>query len=321
MYLEVYPDIIFIINFFMDLFLLYLLKIINKKNSSLIKLILASVIGGLSAALLGIFPWLNVILRFLLMNIVTAVIMIRIAFGKLSFSDMLKQILVFYMITYFIGGLINSIYYYTDLKIIITNLGKGHNLSNASLKTIILSILIMLPFILLLIWFYSWYKSSSREIYDVDLKLLDRSIHIKGFMDSGNCLYDPINKKPVIVVEEETIKELISPEFYLYLEDAKSYLKGEKTDIMQWDISVPSAQIMQVGMKGMDINKEGALKIKFIPYSSVGKKGVLLGMNIDKVMIYTGKDVICNEKVIAAISDNLISPSNEYQAILHKGLM
>ncbi|NLZ83404.1 MAG: hypothetical protein GX915_07055, partial [Clostridiales bacterium] len=94
MYLEVYPDIIFIINFFMDLFLLYLLKITNKKSSSLIKLMLASAIGGLSAAILGIFPWLNVVLRFLLMNIVTAVIMIRIAFGKLSLSDMLKQILV-----------------------------------------------------------------------------------------------------------------------------------------------------------------------------------------------------------------------------------
>lgn len=288
----------------MDLFLLYLLKITNKKSSSLIKLMLASAIGGLSAAILGIFPWLNVVLRFLLMNIVTAVIMIRIAFGKLSLSDMLKQILVFYVITYFFGGVIHSIYYYTDLKIIITNLGKGHSLSNVSWRIIILSILIILPFITLLIWFYRWYKSSSREIYDVDLKLFDRSIHIKGFMDSGNCLYDPVNKKPVIVVEEETIKELISPEFNLYLEEAKNYLKGGKTDIEKWDI-----------------NKGHILRLKFIPYSSVGKRGVLLGMNIDKVMIYTGKDVICNEKVIAAISDNLISPNKQYQAILHKGLM
>ncbi|NLZ83339.1 MAG: sigma-E processing peptidase SpoIIGA, partial [Clostridiales bacterium] len=219
-------------------------------------------------------------------------------------SDMLKQILVFYVITYFFGGVIHSIYYYTDLKIIITNLGKGHSLSNVSWRIIILSILIILPFITLLIWFYRWYKSSSREIYDVDLKLFDRSIHIKGFMDSGNCLYDPVNKKPVIVVEEETIKELISPEFNLYLEEAKNYLKGGKTDIEKWDI-----------------NKGHILRLKFIPYSSVGKRGVLLGMNIDKVMIYTGKDVICNEKVIAAISDNLISPNKQYQAILHKGLM
>lgn len=304
MYLEVYPDIIFIINFFMDLFLLYILKIINKKSSSLIKLLIASAVGGLAAALLGIFPWLNVLIRFILMNIMTSLIMIRIAFGKLYLSDMLKQILVFYVITYFFGGLINSIYYYTDFKIIIMNLGRGHYLSNLSWRSIILSIMIILPFILGLLWFYKWYKSNSREIYDVDLKLFDKLIHIKGFMDSGNCLYDPINKKPVIVVEEETIKELISPEFYMYLEEAKSYLEVRKTDIGQWDI-----------------NKDVFPKLRFIPYSSVGKRGVLLGMNIDKVMIYTGKDVICNEKVIVAISNNLISPNKKYQVILHKGLM
>jgi len=288
----------------MDLFLLYILKTINKKSSSLIKLILASAVGGLSAALLGIFPWLNVILRFVLMNIMTSLIMIRIAFGKLYLSDMLKQSLVFYVITYFFGGLINSIYYYTDFKIIITNLGKGHYLSNLSWGSIILSIVITLPFVFALLWLYRWYRSNALEIYDVDLEFFEKSIHIKGFMDSGNCLYDPINKKPVIVVEEETIKELISPEFYLYLKEAKNYLEMEKTDIRQWDV-----------------NKEDMLKLKFIPYSSVGKRGVLLGMIIDKVMIYTGKDVICNEKVIVAISNNLISPNKEYQAILHKGLM
>mgnify|MGYP001943970338 FL=1 len=304
MYLEVYPDIIFIINFFMDLFLLYVLKVINKKSSSLIKLLIASAIGGIATALLGIFPWLNVLIRFILMNIVTSLVMIRIAFGKLYLSDMLKQILVFYVITYFFGGLINSIYYYTDIKIIITNLGNGHYLSNLSWGTLIISILIIIPFVLVLIWLYKWYKSNSREIYDVDLKLLDKSIHIKGFMDSGNCLYDPINKKPVIVVEEETIKELISPEFYLCLEKAKKFLGVEKTDISQ-----------------CDIKKEDFLKLKLIPYTSVGKKGVLLGMNVDKVMIYTGKDVICNEKVIVAISNNLISPNKKYQVILHKGLM
>lgn len=304
MYLEVYPDIIFIINFFMDLFLLYVLKVINKKSSSLIKLLIASAIGGIATALLGIFPWLNVLIRFILMNIVTSLVMIRIAFGKLYLSDMLKQILVFYVITYFFGGLINSIYYYTDIKIIITNLGNGHYLSNLSWGTLIISILIIIPFVLVLIWLYKWYKSNSREIYDVDLKLLDKSIHIKGFMDSGNCLYDPINKKPVIVVDEETIKELISPEFYLCLEKAKKFLGVEKTDISQ-----------------CDIKKEDFLKLKLIPYTSVGKKGVLLGMNVDKVMIYTGKDVICNEKVIVAISNNLISPNKKYQVILHKGLM
>jgi stage II sporulation protein GA (sporulation sigma-E factor processing peptidase) len=304
LYLEIYPDIIFLLNFIMDFILLYLLKKINKKNSSLPRLLGAAAIGALFTVIISIFPWMNLVMRFLLMYIVVSVLMILIAFGKLSVWDLVKQTIALYLITYFIGGLINSIYYHIKSRGYLIDIENGQVLPNPSMKFIVITILLIIPFILLMIWMYRWYKNHSLETYDVDLILFDRCVHTKGLMDSGNCLYDPIYQKPVIVIENTIMKELLTPEFIRDIEEAKSYLQGNNFDVDQWNIQ-----------------REHIPRLRFIPYQSIGKKGVLLGINLDKVLIYTGKETICNEKVTAAISDHLLSVKRRYHVILHKGLI
>ena len=76
MYLEVYPDIIFILNFFLDYLLLYLLKKVNRKDSSIPKLIGAAACGAIFAVIIGIYPWQNVIIRFLMINVVASILKI-----------------------------------------------------------------------------------------------------------------------------------------------------------------------------------------------------------------------------------------------------
>lgn len=304
MYLEVYPDIIFILNFFVDLFLLFLLKLVNKKSSSLPRFLLAAAVGALFAVFTGIFPWMNVVIRFLLMNVVASVVMIRICFGKLMATDLLKQTIVLYLITYFVGGMINSIYHYTDFKLYIMNLGNGIAFSNFSWRFITILLLIIMPLILIILWILRWYQRNSPDTYDVDLVLFDRCVHTTGLMDSGNCLYDPIFNRPVMVLENTLVKELLTPDFYKEFKKAKSYVEGNNFDMNEWNIS-----------------EEHILRLRFIPYQSIGKSGVMIGINLDKVMINTGKETICNEKVTAAISDNILSSNAKYQVILHKGLM
>jgi stage II sporulation protein GA (sporulation sigma-E factor processing peptidase) len=304
LYLEVYPDIIFILNFFIDFILLFLLKLVNKKSSSLPKLLIAAAVGGIFAAINGILPWMNAVIRFLLMYVVASILMIRISFGKLQAADLLKQTIVLYLITYFVGGMINSIYYYTGFRMFMVNLGKGMAFSNISWKFVLLMFLIVMPIMLMILWILRWYQRNTLETYDVDLVLFDRCIHTKGLMDSGNCLFDPIYKRPVMVIQDSLLKDLLSSEFCTDIEKAKEYLEGNNYDTEQWNI-----------------RKEHMLRLRFIPYQSIGKAGVLMGINLDKVMIHTGKETICNEKVTAAISDNLLSLNNKYQVILHKGLL
>ena len=304
MYLEVYPDIIFILNFFIDFILLYLLKKVNRKSSNTLRLVSAAAIGGVVTAIIGIFPWMNEVFRFVLMNIVTSVLMVRIAFGRCKPTDLLKQVVALYLITYFVGGFINSVYYHTDLRLLLINLGNGLIFSNISLKFVITTILILTPVVIFIIWLLRWYQNNSPQTFEVELVIEDRRIITWGLMDTGNCLYDPIYKRPVMVMEDSLMEELLSTEFRKELEEAKNYVQRNDFDISRWNMGY-----------------EHLLRLRFVPYRSVDRTGMMLGIILDKVLIHTGKETICNERVIAAICENQLSTKNKYHVILHTGLL
>jgi len=305
LYLEVYPDIIFILNFFIDFILLFLLKQVNRKSSNVPRLIAAAAIGAIFAVIISIFPWMNVIFRFVLMNVLAAILMLRIAFGKLKKADLFKQVIVLYLITYFVGGLLNSIYYHTNFRLYLLKVGDTLIFSNISWKFVAIVIMLLVPATLFFLWLLRCYQSNEHETYEVELFLENRSVHTKGLIDTGNCLYDPIFKKPVMVIENSLLEELLSTEFRNDLENAKRYMVDSNFNTGQWDIG-----------------SEHVLRLRFIPYQSIGEtQGMMLGLILDKVLIHTGKETICNEKVTAAICDNHLSTKDDYHVILHKKLL
>jgi stage II sporulation protein GA (sporulation sigma-E factor processing peptidase) len=305
LYLEIYPDIIFILNFFVDFILLFLLKKVNRKSSSIIRIIGAAFVGGLFAVLISIVPWILAVFRFLLMYVVASVLMIIIAFGRLKITDLIKQVIALYLITYFVGGLMNSIYNHTNFRFYLINMGNGLIFSNISWGYVAVIALLLIPTAIFLLWLMRWYRSNAPETYEVELVMEDRSVHTKGLMDSGNCLYDPIYRRPVMVIENSLLDQLLSPEFQKDLVNAKRYLGENDLNSTHWDIG-----------------NEHALRLRFVPYQSIGKKrGMMVGLMLDKVLIHTGKETICNEKITAAICDNSLSSKDDYHVILHKELM
>lgn len=302
MVLEVYPDIIFILNFFVDLVLLYLLKKINQKKSSRKRLALAAAAGAMFAVITGIFPQMNLLIRFFLMNVAANFCMVLLAFGRMKKADLVKQMLVLYLITYFVGGLIHSVYYNTGLRPTLQKLKNAFIVSNISWKSVIVVILGLLPTTLLILWVLRLYKSKERETFDVELFLDNRSIHTKGLMDTGNCLYDPIFHKPVVIIENELLEELLSDECRMDFEKMKQYMKGIATD--------DESAHMESG---------SILRYRIIPYSSVGNpKGTMLGLVLDKILVCKERETICKEKVTAAVCDNHLSTKDDYHMILHK---
>lgn len=304
MYLEVYPDIVFIINFVIDVILILLLKIVNKKSISLLRVLLSGIAGGVSAAVVSIFPWMNIILKFTLSYLLGSVLMIFIAFGKLKQLDFIKQWLVLNLITYFVGGFINSIYYHTNIRLVLINIGNGNVFSNIPALYILIGISLVTVVALIAIWFLRLLMTHRPLIYEVELFLKDCHVKTKGLMDTGNCLYDPISRKPVMVIDNVLIDQFMTPELKEGMEKAKAYLSGKASDIHLQEYN------------------DYVTSFSYIPYRSVGKTGLLLGFRLDKLLIYTDKECICNEKVTAAICDNrLISGKEDYHVILHKELL
>jgi stage II sporulation protein GA (sporulation sigma-E factor processing peptidase) len=303
LYLEVYPDVIFILNFIIDFIFLFILKKVNRKSSSILRLAGAAAAGAVSAVIIGIYPWMNEIIRFLFLNIAASILMVVIAFGRLKLTDLFKQVVVFYLITYFVGGFMNSIYYYTDIRLLLISLGNGLFFSNMSWKFILIVLFILTPAVVFFIWLFRWYRANSPQTFEVELVMEERRILTRGLMDTGNCLFDPIYKKPVMVIENALMEELLTPDFLREFMEAKSYLKENDFDKVR-----------------LNMENEHLLRLRFVPYQSVDKKGMMIGLILDKVLIHTGKETICNEKVTAAICDNCLSTKDNYHVILHTGL-
>ena len=322
MFLEIYPDIVFILNFCIDIILLLLVKLINRKRSNLLRMFIAAMIGGCSAVLISLIPWMNSVTYILpsvfmikalglLLKIIAIPLMLRVAFGRMKWTDLLKQGISFCLITYFVGGLMNSIYYNTGLRLNLLVLGDAIIFSNISAGFVFVAMVIVIILAIGVLSLWRIYRQKEKDIYDIELTLKGRSIHTKGLFDTGNCLYDPLYHKPVIVIERSVIEELLPKEFLDEFENTKNYLSGRG---MEEQIAASLEQSEEA--------KQMMLRLRIIPYSSIGKaQGMMFGLSLDQLVIHTGKESIYCRKVTAAISDNNISPKEEYHVILHKELL
>ena len=305
MYLEVYPDIIFILNLIIDFILLFLLKKVNRKRCKVIRLLAGAAVGSLFAVMVSIFPMMNSIIRVLIMNVFAAILMIIVSFGRMKIPELIKQVIVLYLITLFAGGLLNSLYYYTNIRERLIKIGNSLIFSNLSSWYVLVMIVCLIPLTYAILWFLRWYQSEKRETYDVELIFKEHSVHTKGLMDTGNCLYDPVFRKPVMVMEDIVIQELLPCEVYEEIEAAKHCLDRDSSN-----------------QEMIPRDNDNLVRLRFIPYQSIGKqKGMMLGLMLDKVLIHTGRETICNEKVTAAICDNHLSTKDDYHVILHKELL
>jgi len=304
LYLELYPDIIFIINFGIDFILLLLHKMVCKRSTSTGRLLLAATTGGLIAAIVGIFPWMNVFIRFLIMNIASSVIMLLIAYGRASGVEFIRRLISLYLLTYFLGGFINSIYYHSNFRIKLIRLGSLIS-SNLTWKAVVLCVAIAFLAFIFGLWLFRMVNSKRYHTLDTELILGDMKVSTKGLVDTGNCLYDPVFRKPVIIIEMMLLMDLMPAEQYQRLLALKNLIADNDQESDNYELvdTLP-------------------FKLRFIPYHSVGRQnGILLGLVLDKVLVRQGKDAICNEKVTAAIYDDMLSTCNDYHVILHKELL
>ena len=190
----VYVDLVFLINFIMDFYILSSVKFLLRLNTKVIRILLGTFVGSLSFILL--FFDLNVIL-FNIFKIIISILMILITFGKSKFFNKLFYL---YIVSIVLGGslyLINdSLGYEVDSLIFINN---GYSIN--------LTILILISPIILFFYVkeHLKYKKKINIEYNVIIKLKNKTINVIGFLDTGNKLIDPYFKRPIILLNKKYI--------------------------------------------------------------------------------------------------------------------
>lgn len=181
----IYIDELIMLNFIIDFLILKTTSSILKLNTKTSRLIISSIVGEIS--LLYLFVSFNNI-ELTLFKLLIGIIMNLISFGYINLKDFIKNLLYFYMFSFFLGGTL----YYLKIESLVKY--KYYIL----LIPIIMNILKKLTYNL---------KNIIKLRHKVTIYLKNGNVlYLNGYMDTGNTLVDPYTNKNVIIINKN-IKE------------------------------------------------------------------------------------------------------------------
>lgn len=300
--MEIYADVVFIINLIMDFLILWMTAKLCKKKIQRLRLIAGAVI---CAALSCLMMFLSAFSA--LINVVSAVIIIIlgifITFNPKTLKEALKYAALAHICAFAAGGASFAFSYMTDIKAAGESI-LSLTIGNFSFKILLVSICASYIFIKLFLYLT---RKKPQQFRTLKIYFNNHSVLLDALIDTGNGLHEPISNAPVIIAEFDSIKEI--------LPDKVKILFYEK---LQDDLEAVLDSLLDTPF---------AERIRMIPFSSVGREnGVLIGFRPDKVEIYElngeneGDREIEVNRVVIGIYNLKFSNGNTYQALLNPEL-
>ncbi len=299
MFLEVYGDIIFLINFVMDFFIFWGTGKIFQKKILMSRIILGAFLASILYCCVIFIDFFRCCYNPIGILIIL-MISVFVAFGARSLKSFFKSIFQVIVISFAIGGFATALFYFFNISDFIGNFINIY-IHNFSLKFLFFSVSI---FYFILKAFVSWYKKSiiRKQVFcKMEVFLKGKKVFLNALIDTGNSLYEPISGKPVIVSEFHAVEEIIP------IEVRDFFAKDNKNDFTKIYDYIK--------------NTDNDFDFRIIPFCSVGKRqGFIVGFFADRVIIYYDNNV-CLEKVIIGISNVKLSRENTYNALLNPEML
>lgn len=242
----IYVDLIIIFNFFIDLLLLIGTSLILKRRAPIKRLLIASILGSLSCIILF---YINNNIFLLIYKLIISILMVIISFKYESFKYFKDNLIWLYIISIILGGSI----YLANNQITLSN--KGFVFSGNGLKINLFFLIIISP---LIVYKYlkelKKYHTTYSNYYDISIYYDDYILDGVGFLDTGNNLFDPYFKRPIILVNKSLIKDNIST----YLVPYQTLSHNDLLEVFKpKKIVVNNKVIKRVSIGLSDINLDG----------------------------------------------------------------
>ena len=177
--MKVYIDIVFLINVYFDFILLLVTSLILKRNVSLKRIFLGSIVGGFTIVLL--FFELNNLLLFIY-KIIFSIFMIICTFSYKDFYYFINNLIYLYITSFVLGGFL----YLIELEFSISNM------------------FFIGIFSFIILYFYLRNLNKLKYNYNNYLKLIvkykDKVLNLVGYIDSGNKLSDQYKNRPISLI-------------------------------------------------------------------------------------------------------------------------
>lgn len=290
--MTIYLDIILLENLCMNYIILFATGLIHRTKIKGWRIFISSLLGSVYA-ILSFAPILE-IYSSLLFKVILSFVMVYIAFGPSNVKLLIKQLVVFYLVSFAFGGCAFCLLYFIRPQDILMRNGVltgTYPIKIALLGGIVGFVIVNIAFKVVK------GKLSKKDMFcEVTVFLNNKQKTIRAFIDTGNLLKDPISGMPVMVIEAVELEEMIPKEITMHVNEI---LEGKNMEILS---RIPS---------------EYKLKFRVIPFSSLGKQnGMLLGFIADKVELRTEENIQQLSNIIIGIYEKNLTKNGAYTGLI-----
>lgn len=296
----IYVDVIFLMNFLTDGALLLATAWTRKLRVRMWRIALASALGSLYV-LLMLAPHFTPMFTFAV-KFAVSLAMIAISFGYGGWQALLRNLAAFYLIAFAAAGGIYGLYYYfLDPEDVLASILTGVFEWSAGYGFIVSGIAIMIWWYLRVFRGAKQKEALAAHTAQVEVEVKDFRLTCTGLVDTGNQLYDPLTKTPVMIVEAILWKDVL-PEAWLkriQTSDADTIIAAMGEEEFVWQD-----------------------RLRIVPYRGVNRSTqFMLAIKPDAVRLtYAGRQWETG-KVLIGFDGGTLSSDGSYQAIIHPMLL
>ncbi|CAM3533237.1 sigma-E processing peptidase SpoIIGA [Paenibacillus lupini] len=303
--MAVYVDVMFVREMLVDGSILLTTAWVRHIRARPWRVLTAASIGA-GYVILMLFPPLSILFT-LAVKIPISLLMLWVAFGFSSIQNFFRNIAAFYTVNFVAAGAIIGIHY-------LLMQGSGEVWRTITFINGGMQVELKMGFIYVLaafsigIYIYRSVYVQRRErelvrthLAEVKIQIGDRQHTCTGLIDTGNQLYDPLTRTPVMVVEANIWQDDL-PE---------SWLK-----------SIRDSQVDRLVAGLGEENFVWQDRLRLVPYRGINRGSqFMLALKPDFVQIEREGQVYVSRKVLVGIDGGKLSSDSAYQAIIHPSLV
>lgn len=232
-----------------------------------------------------------------------SILMVLAVFGFKRLSFFLKSLMTFYMMTFLMGGAIIGSHYFVQFDMDLSTSVALASIRGFGDPISWLFVLLGFP----LAWHFSrknvegieMAKIQYDQIVDVSISINDIELKLKGLVDSGNQLYDPISKKPVMIVSIDALPVEFPEEIKNVAKEPERMLTGEA-----------------------QFPPEYESRMSIIPYKVVGQEHQLIvAFKPEYLRIENEKETFIVDKALVSFTAQKLSSDDSFDCIVHPKML
>jgi stage II sporulation protein GA (sporulation sigma-E factor processing peptidase) len=299
--LAVYLDIIWLLNFLFDSLLLYLTAIILKREIKLWRVLCGGLIGSI-IILLAVTPY-HIYTSHPISKLSFSCVMVLTVFGFKRLRYYLSGLMTFYFVTFLIGGVLIGSHYFVQFDFQLSSSVMLASVKGFGDPISWLFVLLGFP----IAWHFSkknvesieMTKIKYEEIVQVRFQIAGRDFSLKGLVDSGNQVYDPISRVPVMFVSISGMKEEIPAELSNIVDDSEAIIHGR-----------------------IQLSDEWQYRMRIIPYKVMGKEHqLIIAIKPEQLVIEQKDGRYIVEKGLISFTRQQLSSDDAFSCIVHPKML